>query len=99
MAIDGTWNLTLKTPMGDRQVTVTLNTDGNDLSGNFGSPQGSQEFEGGTASGDEATWSTMFAGAMGEMKLDFVGKVDGDAIDGTVQFGSFGSGTFTGTRA
>jgi len=99
MAVDGTWNLTLKTPMGDRPVTVTLNTDGNDLSGSFQSPQGDQQFEGGTASGDEATWSTMFAGAMGEMKLDFVGQVEGDEIEGTVQFGSFGSGTFSGTRA
>lgn len=99
MAVDGTWNLTLKTPMGDRPVTVTLTTDGNDLSGKFQAPQGDQEFEDGTASGDEATWSTMFNGAMGEMKLDFVGKVDGDTMDGTVQFGSFGPGTFTGTRA
>lgn len=99
MAVDGTWNLTLKTPMGDRPVTVVLNSDGNDLSGKFQAPQGDQEFDGGTASGDEATWSTMFNGAMGEMKLDFVGKVDGDSMDGTVQFGSFGPGTFTGTRA
>ncbi len=99
MAVDGTWDLVLKTPMGDRPVTVTLNSDGADLSGSFKSPQGEQTFDGGTTSGDEATWSTMFAGAMGEMKLDFVGKVDGDAIDGTVQFGSFGSGTFEGTRA
>jgi hypothetical protein len=99
MAVDGTWNLTLKTPMGDRPVTVTLTTEGNDLSGSFESPQGTQTFDGGTASGDEATWSTMFNGAMGEMKLDFVGTVDGDNIDGTVQFGQFGSGAFSGTRA
>lgn len=99
MAVDGIWNITLKTPMGDRPVTVTLNSDGGDLSGKFASPQGDQDFDGGTANGDEATWSTMFNGAMGEMKLDFVGTVDGDAIDGTVQFGSFGSGTFDGTRA
>ncbi|MHC4832004.1 MAG: hypothetical protein ACYTFT_16895 [Planctomycetota bacterium] len=99
MAVDGTWNITLKTPIGDRAVTVTLNSDGNDLSGTLHGPQGEQAFEGGTASGDEATWNAMFNGAMGEMKLGFVGSVDGDAIDGTVQFGVFGSGTFSGTRA
>lgn len=99
MAVDGTWDLNLKTPMGDRPVTITLTSDGNDLSGTFHAPQGEQSFEGGTASGDEGTWSTMFNGAMGEMKLDFVGLVDGDTIGGTVQFGSFGSGTFSGTRA
>ena len=99
MPVDGVWDITLKTPMGDRPVTVTLKTDGNDLSGSFEAPQGTQEFEGGTASGNEATWSMMFNGAMGEMQLDFVGAVDGDTIDGTVQFGAFGSGTFNGTRA
>jgi hypothetical protein len=98
MAVDGTWNITLNTPMGDRPVTVTLMTEGEALSGSFESPQGKQPFEGGTVSGDEATWSTMFNGAMGEMKLDFVGTVDGDNIEGSVQFGQFGSGRFAGTR-
>ena len=32
------------------------------------------------------------------MKLDFVGSVDGDTIDGTVQFGPWGSGTSSETR-
>jgi hypothetical protein len=36
---------------------------------------------------------------MGAMTLSFKGKVEGDNINGDVQFGSFGSGTFTGTRA
>jgi hypothetical protein len=40
-----------------------------------------------------------FTGAMGPMKLDFAGKVDGDKIGGSVQFGAFGSGTWEGTRA
>ena len=32
------------------------------------------------------------------MKLDFAGTVAGDSMEGTVQFGAFGSGGFTGAR-
>ena len=99
MAVDGTYDITLGTPMGDRPGKLILNSNGGALSGTFESQQGNQDFEDGTVDGDEIAWSTMVTGQMGEMKLDFAGKVDGDEVDGTVQFGSFGSGTFKGTRA
>ncbi|PFG73637.1 hypothetical protein [Tepidiforma thermophila] len=99
MAVDGTWNITLSTPMGERPAQLTLKTDGNALSGTFGSERGSQEFSGGTVDGNNVSWKTMFNGAMGPMELTFSGTVDGDTIGGTVQFGAFGSGTWKGTRA
>jgi hypothetical protein len=99
MAVDGTYNITIVTPMGDRPASLTLVSDGEALSGTFGGEQGEQPWDGGTVSGDDVTWSNEFSGAMGPMQLDFAGTIDGDAISGTVQFGSFGSGTFTGSRA
>lgn len=99
MAVDGTYDITLGTPMGDRPGKLTLNSNGDSLSGSFEGPQGQQDFDGGTVNGDEVAWSATVSGAMGEMKIDFAGKVEGDDIGGTVQFGSFGSGTFKGTRA
>jgi hypothetical protein len=99
MAVDGTWNVTLNTPMGSRNATLELTADGNDLSGKWGGQQGSQEFSGGKVDGDNVSWNVMMSGAMGQMELQFKGKVDGDNISGDVQFGSFGSGTFSGTRA
>ncbi len=98
MAVDGTYNITLGTPMGERPGTLTLNTDGAALSGKFDGQQGAQEFDGGSAEGDAVKWSVTINGPMGEMKLDFDGKVDGDDIDGTVQFGAFGSGTIKGSK-
>ena len=47
MAVDGAWNIKFSTPMGERQVTVTLAADGGALSGNFEGPQGSAALEGG----------------------------------------------------
>ena len=35
---------------------------------------------------------------MGKMSLNFSGSVEGDAITGTVEFGSRGSGSFTAKR-
>lgn len=99
MAIDGTWNLRLQTPMGERPVTVRLDSTDGALGGAIAGPAGETAIlPGGTTDGTTATWSVMFAGAMGEMKLDFAGNVDGDAMTGTVQFGAFGSGTFAGTK-
>ncbi|MCA9823641.1 MAG: hypothetical protein KC482_04190 [Dehalococcoidia bacterium] len=99
MAVDGTYNVTMKTPMGDRPATLNLSAAGDALSGSFSSERGDVAIQDGSASGDDIKFSMMFAGPMGEMKLDFAGKVDGDKIGGSVQFGAFGSGTWEGTRA
>jgi pimeloyl-ACP methyl ester carboxylesterase len=99
MAVDGTYDITLSTPMGERPAKLTLNTDGTALSGKFAGEQGEQAFDGGTAEGSAVKWSATVNGAMGEMKLDFDGNVEGDDIAGNVQFGAFGSGTFKGSKA
>jgi hypothetical protein len=99
MAVDGTWNVTMSTPMGDRPLTLKLAADGAALSGAVSGPQGDQPFSDGKVDGDNVSWSSTINGPMGEMTLTFAGAVSGDAIEGTVQFGSFGSGAFKGTRA
>ena len=33
MAVDGKWNLTIKTPMGDQKGVLTLKQDGGNLNG------------------------------------------------------------------
>ena len=98
MSVDGTYEITIATPMGDRPATLTLIEDGGRLSGKFSSQQGEQEWDGGTVDGNAVSWSNNFSGAMGPMQLDFAGTVDGDELAGTVQFGAFGAGTFRGTR-
>ena len=99
MSVDGTWNLTMTTPRGSRDVTLELATNGSELSGKWAGQQGSQDFSGGKADGDDLEWTVKRSGPMGEMALVFKGKVDGDSIAGTVELGQFGSGTFSGSRA
>ncbi len=98
MAIDGTYDITIATPMGDRRATLTLLADDGRLSGKLSNEQGEQEWDGGVIDGSEVSWSNNFSGAMGTIQLDFAGSIDGDELSGTVQFGGFGSGTFAGKR-
>ena len=98
MAIDGKWNLTMNSPMGARPAEAEFTSAGSVLSGNFGGAAGAVALAG-TVDGNAVTWAATVNGPMGQMELKFDGTVDGDALSGTVAFGAFGSGSFTGTRA
>ena len=99
MAVDGTYNVDIDTPMGKQSGKLVLAAEGDSLSGSFSGPQGEQSFSGGTASGDSASWSISVNSPMGQMTLDFTGAVDGDKISGQVKLGSFGTAPFSGSRA
>ena len=99
MAVDGTWNITIQTPMGPREASLELTTGGGALRGTFSNQRGSSAIFDAAAHGDDISFSTDFEGAMGKMQLDFKGSVSGDSMDGDVVFGQFGNGTFSGARA
>jgi len=97
MSVAGVFDVTINSPMGSQQGTLTLNQDGDAVSGQMEGPQGTQEFSGGTADGSSAAWVVDMTQPM-PMKLEFSAAVDGDAISGDVKLGAFGSATFSGTR-
>lgn len=97
MSADGTWNVTINSPMGAQQATLTLATDGGSLSGQMASPQGTQDFSGGTVDGDNLSWSVQMTQPM-PMTLDITATVSGDEISGNVKLGAFGDASFSGTR-
>ena len=99
MALDGTYNIELQSPMGKRNGKLTLKTDGTSLSGTYAGERGEQSFDNGTVEGNECAWAINMSGPMGQIQLNFTGVVNGDAISGNVQLGSFGSATFSGIRA
>jgi hypothetical protein len=99
MAIDGTYNVEIDTPMGKQTAKLTLKTEGSALSGSMDSPIGGvNEFSGGTVSGDEVTWSIELDSPMGKMNLEQKATVTGDEISGEVKAGDFGSMPFKGKR-
>jgi hypothetical protein len=98
MAVDGTWNITLTTPMGPQQSTMVLEANGSALGGTMTSPMGKITIESGTIDGDTATWTAKISGPMA-MTMECSAEVDGDSINGEAKLGSFGTATFTGSRA
>jgi hypothetical protein len=98
MSVDGDWKVTINSPMGAQEATLTLDTSGDGLSGKMAGAQGVQEFEGGTAVGNSLTWNIKMTQPM-PMDLDFTAEIDGDSISGNVKLGAFGDATFAGTRA
>ena len=97
MSADGSWNITLNSPMGAQDAVLTLVTDGTSLSGSMAGPQGTQEFAGGKVDGDNLEWTIDMTSPM-PMKLEVTGAVAGDEISGDVKLGSFGNATFSGNR-
>lgn len=98
MAVDGTYDTEMTTPMGKQTGTLTLKSSGNVLSGSLASSRGTVNFDGGKVDGNNVAFSVNIAGPMGPMKLDYSGKVEGDNISGTVKLGQFGNAPFTGKR-
>jgi hypothetical protein len=98
MAVDGNWNITMSTPMGDRNATLSLKNSGGTLTGTQGADGHSAEIFEGTANGDDVAWKVSITSPM-PLTLAFTGKVAGDAMSGEMGIGPMGSYPFTGTRA
>ncbi len=98
MSVDGSWKVTINSPMGSQDSTLTLVTDGGSLSGSMAGPQGTQEFAGGTVDGNNLTWVVDMTQPM-PMKLEVSAEVNGDDISGNVKLGAFGNASFSGSRA
>ncbi len=98
MAVNGKWNIKIKTPMGEQSGVLDLTANGAALTGTMSGNMGAVAIENGSANGDAVKWSAKVTSPM-PIQLDFDGKVEGDAISGSVKLGAFGSSTFSGTRA
>jgi hypothetical protein len=98
MAVDGDWNLTMTTPMGERDATLSLKTSGGTLTGTQGAEGNSVEIFDGTVNGSDVTWKVSITNPM-PLTLEFTGKVSGDSMSGEMGIGPMGSFPFTGKRA
>ena len=97
MSADGTWNLTMQTPIGERKSTLELATSGAALSGKLTAEGNSTPIYDAKADGDTLTWKADIKNPM-PLSLAFTAKVDGDKISGTVSAGAIGSWPFSGGR-
>src|SRR5215475_3980053 len=98
MAVDGNWNLTMSTPMGERKATLSLKSSGGTLTGTQGAEGNSTEIFDGTVSGGDVGGKIAITNPM-PLTPNFTGRESGDSMSGEVGIGPMGSFPFTGTRA
>lgn len=98
MSVDGNWKITINTPRGAQESTLTVKSNGATFTGSIAGARGTTEIQDGKVDGDKLSWSIQMTQPM-PMSVTYSGAVDGDKLSGNVQFGSFGGGTFTGVRA
>ena len=98
MAVDGDWNITMSTPMGERNATLSLKSSGTTLTGVQGAEGNTGEIFDGTVNGDDVAWKISITNPM-PLTLSFTGKVSGNSMSGEMGIGPMGSFPFTGMRA
>ena len=99
MSVAGTYDLVIKTPMGDQKAKFTVTPNGAGFTGSVTSDMmGSMDIADGKVDGNRITWSMDMKVPM-PMTLEGDATVDGDAISGSVKAGAFGSMALDGKRA
>ena len=95
--IDGTWNCTVKSPLGDQSLTLTLTSQGESFSGQAGGAMGSLPVSG-SVSGDKLTWKMSITVPM-PMTLDCEATIADGTLTGNVNAGAFGAMPLSGEKA
>ena len=94
--VDGSWDCTVKSPLGDQKMTVVVKTEGNAWNGTVSGAMGSSDLSG-EADGNTISWKQQMTVPM-PMTLDCEATAEGDTLTGTVGAGAFGSFPLSGTR-
>ena len=98
MSFTGTWNIVMKTPMGDRDVVMVMEQDGDSLSGTMEADGNKLPVQDGKIANGRGSWKADLTQPM-PITLEFDCAADGDSLDGTVKLGMFGNSSVSGTRA
>lgn len=98
MAADGTWTLTMETPMGERKASVSVTTSGTVLKGTQSAEGENGEIYEGSANANDLAWKVDITNPL-PMTLEFTASVSGDTMSGQMKAGMYGSWPFTGKRA
>ncbi|WP_277980049.1 hypothetical protein [Sphingomonas phyllosphaerae] len=94
--VDGTYDCTVKSPLGDQKLTLTVTSQGDSFTGQASGAMGASDVQG-SVNGDTLAWKQQMTSPM-PMTLDISATVDGDTISGSVGAGAFGSFPLSGTR-
>ena len=95
--VDGKWNVTIKTPAGDKSGVLELKTEGTRLTGSLSDADHFAVIDDGRVEGNELRWSARITKPM-RLSLKFTATIEAGRISGVAKH-LLGKATFTGTRA
>ncbi len=98
MALTGSWNISMKSPIGEQKAILELVETGAALTGTLASGGDSNAIDDGAVEGPSVRWAVKITKPM-PLTLSFAGKAEGDEITGEVKFGGFGSGAFKAVKS
>jgi hypothetical protein len=95
--VTGTWDMAVETPQGTMTLSSTFKQEGEKLTGTQSSQMGETALEG-TVKGADIAFVIVFDMQGQQMTITYAGKIDGESMSGTIEFGSFGSSTWTAKK-
>jgi hypothetical protein len=97
MFVDGTWKVTVNSPMGKEETVLELRSEAGALQGTQSGAHGICPIKEGHVNGDTIAWSSSITSPI-RITLQFTGVLAGDSMKGKVKLGMFGAYDFAGSR-
>jgi hypothetical protein len=94
--VQGRWNITIATPMGDKSGVLELHVEGNTVTGSLSDADHRVEISDGKIEGNRVTWQAKITKPM-RLSFKFTAVVEENRISGAARH-MLGSAAFTGTR-
>jgi hypothetical protein len=95
--VTGTWDMSVETPQGTMTLTSTFKQEGEKLTGTQSSQMGEMALEG-TVKGADIAFAIVIDMQGQQVTISYVGKIDGESMTGTIEFGGMGSAAWTAKK-
>ena len=95
--VTGAWDMAVEAPQGTMSISVTFKQEGEKLTGTQTSEMGETALEG-SIKGPDIAFAVVINVQGQDLTITYTGKIDGDTMSGTIEFGSFGSSTWTAQK-
>jgi hypothetical protein len=95
--VQGKWNITIDTPMGERKGVLELHVQGKTVTGSLSDGEHHVAITDGKVDGSNLHWQAKITKPM-RLSFKFTALVEGDRISGAARH-MLGTARFSGTRA
>lgn len=96
--VTGDWELTTKSPRGERTQTIHIEQNGENITVTMQGRGGEEIKAEGTVKGNKIEWSVTRNTPRGEFTITYTGTVEGDTMSGEAQMGDFGTREWTAKK-